>query len=256
MRFVWELTSRYANWLFLCLIFAGVSVDADTNHRSTIISYKTELVPNFIDQSILGTTTVKFLNSMTAKIRFEFPLNGLSIYRVALNSEPIPFSTDSKKLRIDLKGQRLDETNSLAISYGGRPDAGLIFGEDYLYTAYSTCHWMVCTEEPGLKFPFELHLIVPKTFKVVASGDSVSETAQAGGNVRHVWREDRPYSTYLFGFAAGRFREIRQVHAARLFRFLAVRKTTDHVRRLFGDTARRKHRVTNVRVLGHDEARS
>jgi aminopeptidase N len=54
--------------------------------------------------------------------------------------------------------------------------------------------------------------------------------------VRYAWREDRPYSTYLFGFAAARFREASAKEGAVELRFLSPGFTPEQLERIFAGT--------------------
>jgi aminopeptidase N len=55
-----------------------------------------------------------------------------------------------------------------------------------------------------------LRLTLPAGLGSVAPGRRLEQKTLADGRVQHVWRQDRPHSTYLFGFAAGRFQKASQ----------------------------------------------
>jgi aminopeptidase N len=126
-------------------------------------------------------------------------------------------------------------TASLLVEYHGTPRRGLTFDGDSVYTTYSTCDWMFCAQDrPGDKATLRLELTLPRGLRSIGSG-TLSLTPQ-GAQERHVWRETRPYSSYLFGFAAGRFRTVEgQSGRTRLLHVSAV-ATPDELARVFTDT--------------------
>jgi aminopeptidase N len=88
-----------------------------------------------------------------------------------------------------------------------------VFGEGTAYSNYFTCDWMVCDiDRPGDKATLRLDLILPAGKTSIASGIQAGRTSAGPGLERHRWIQDRPYSAYLFGFAAGFDRRIATRH--------------------------------------------
>lgn len=93
---------------------------------------------------------------------------------------------------------------TLRVAYHGTPRRGLTFDGASVYTSYSASEWMFCAlDRPGDKATLTLALTLPRGFRSIGSGGL--RVSSAGTRERHTWRETRPYSSYLFGFAAGRF---------------------------------------------------
>jgi aminopeptidase N len=91
---------------------------------------------------------------------------------------------------------------------------------------------MFCAQDrPGDKATLSLALTLPRGMTSIGSGRL--SRSRAGTGERHLWREDRPYSSYLFGFAAGRFATFtpsgRALHASAVV-------GADDLERLFPDT--------------------
>jgi len=108
---------------------------------------------------------------------------------------------------------------TLRVAFHGTPRRGLRFDGASVYTGYSTCDWMFCAQDrPGDKATLTLALTLPRGMQSIGSGRLTR--SRAGSRDRHTWREDRPYSSYLFGFAAGRFAtwtsDGRALHASAL----------------------------------------
>lgn len=116
----------------------------------------------------------------------------------------------------------------------------MVFGEKLVYTDFFTCHWMVCSEEPGDKAEFGLEVIAPTGYQVVASGRLVAESDDGSGQVSSRWEEERPYSPYLYGFAAGEFIETFADAGSVKLRFMGLSgsESADSLRRKFQDTER------------------
>jgi aminopeptidase N len=128
---------------------------------------------------------------------------GLQILEITERGAPRRFALDGGHLRVVVEPPAAEgETRTLAIRYRARPSNGLTRLDDLVYTAYHTRDWMPCNFDPGDKARFELSLVVPKAWAVLASGNPSDPVAVTGGE-RQRWTLDIPHSTYLFGFAAG-----------------------------------------------------
>jgi aminopeptidase N len=91
---------------------------------------------------------------------------------------------------------------TLRVAYHGTPARGLTFAGDSVYTTYWACDWMFCAQDrPGDKATLRLSLSLPRGMTSIGSGRF--RRASLGPRERHVWTEARPYSAYVFGFAAG-----------------------------------------------------
>ena len=230
------------------LLIAAASVCAApmlTKEDIEIVDYRARIVPDLAAKTISGTTTIRFKSTRIAEgdgpIEIAFPLNALMIKAARFNGAAVSFqlrSADSSRdliVSVKTSGVGVDE---LAVDYHAKPAEGLKFGGNYLYTAFSTCHWMLCREASGDKATFRLELIVPSTFKVVASGAARSQDLLAGGLTLHTWEQQRPYSPYLFGFAAGEMTEVVAQTPTTTLRFMGVGQTTAELKLKFKDTAR------------------
>jgi aminopeptidase N len=121
---------------------------------------------------------------------------------------------------------------TLRVAYHGAPARGLTFVGDSVYTTYFACDWMFCAQDrPGDKATLTLELTLPRGLTSIGSG-RLARVAR-GVLERHTWREERPYSSYLFGFAAGRLATSRP--AARTVYASAV-AGPDELDQVFADT--------------------
>jgi aminopeptidase N len=117
-----------------------------------------------------------------------------------------------------------------------RSPRGVTFGPDGAYTIFFSCHWMVCREEPGDKATLSLAITVPRGATVVASGGPEAPRPTRDGLVRHVWREPRPHSSYLFAFAVGPFSRTVERHGRTALEYYAANVDPSMLARLFAET--------------------
>ncbi|MES3022442.1 MAG: M1 family metallopeptidase [Pseudomonadota bacterium] len=173
-----------------------------------ITAYKARIVPDIAAKSLSGTTRIYISTRVHDAPEFSFALNGLNVSAVDLNGKAVPFTGAEGRLKVAIPhAMRARSVHLLSVHYSGRPAQGLVFGPDFVHSVFSTCHWMICDDAPAIKALIELEVVVPAHYDVVASGEPVSTNADGAGMRRHLWRESRPYSSYLFGFAVGKFQQ-------------------------------------------------
>jgi aminopeptidase N len=175
-----------------------------------ITSYAVHIEIDLAARSVSGTATLRY--SAQAGSTLRLPENALRVDGVRTPDEAVPFRIESGSLVIELprfdhpptsRGQ--PTPGQIEIAYHAQPARGLVFGPEFVYTDFFTCHWMPCKETPGDKASFRLELVVPAPWSGVASGHLVEKSEAGPGRTRFVWQEERPYSPYLYGFAVGRF---------------------------------------------------
>jgi aminopeptidase N len=201
----------FALGISVFLGFAANSSAATLNNPIHVIHYDVEVSPDFKSHAIAGKTEMKFESLVDGLEKLSFSTHELKVSSVQAGSLPAQFSSENSTLTIAFakrlkRGQKI----TIAVEYQGTPQSGITFGEHSIYTAYDTCHWMICDQDnPGDKATLQLTLNLPKDLQVIASGKEVNKKPLADGLVQHVWREDRPYSAYVFGFTAGQFQVYR-----------------------------------------------
>lgn len=164
--------------------------------------YAARIAVDVARRSVIGVATLSVAPEPLAGV-LDLPQNGLEIQRVEARGQPVPFRVEAGKISIELPAAAPGGGAQVDIAYRATPEQGLVFHPDLVYTSFFTCHWLPCKEEPGDKASFRLDLTVPEAFTVVASGRLVQEVPIEAGLRRVVWEETRPYSPYLYGFAAG-----------------------------------------------------
>jgi aminopeptidase N len=171
-----------------------------------IIRYATRLRVDVRSRSVEGKTTITYVLPENARSVLYLPSHDLEISSVSSLGNPVKFQIDPGEIVLDLPRPTEDGGQAaIEIVYRGKPAQGLVFREGLVYTDFFTCHWMPCLDNPGDRAQFRLELVVPAAYQVVASGQHEGSRQAGAGQMEHVYLEDAPRATYLFGFAAGKF---------------------------------------------------
>lgn len=207
-----------------------------------VLDYRADLDVRPAEKRIEGDEEIDLASRSEALREVDLEAQGLEIAGVSSAGRALPFRTADGKLIVALDPPaRQGETRTLRVRYAGSPQKGLRFTAGGVYTAFNTSSWLVSKSNPGDKATLTLRLILPAGLEVAASGHPVSRETLPDGRERHVWREDRPYSAYLFGFAAARFSEGTTEATAAAgpvkLRFLAAGLTPAHLATVFAGTA-------------------
>jgi len=145
----------------------------------------------------------------------------LDVTGASVGGEALEFSSDGKKLRIDL-GRELDlgAVTTIDIAYSTQPRRGLYFvGPDDAYPDKPTQvwtqgqdedsrYWFPCFDSPHEKATSELIATVPASWFALSNG-ALQSDEEAGGRRTFHWKLDVPHSCYLITLAAGEFTEIK-----------------------------------------------
>lgn len=160
----------------------------------------------------------------------------LTIRSVRVGSAPRDFALADGRLRIPLSGPGNTGKEVVEIAYYGAPSTGLFFEDAAIYTIFHTGRWMPCHDVPGDKATLTLRVTAPAALDVVASGLLRSREGLEGGLATHTFRLALPHSSYLFGFAAGRFHAYTGAAGKVGLSFISADRSEAELRRIFADT--------------------
>jgi aminopeptidase N len=194
----------------------GVSLALNDYRKKSIsdIEYKISLnIPEGKSAPIEGRETIEFnLSDVSQPLVIDFNTDSSKVKSVS-----VPY--DYKNEHIIIHPDNLHEgKNSITIEFIAG-DLSLNRNEDYLYTLFvpdraSTC--LPLFDQPNLKATYQLQLQVPKDWKSV--WNSLDKT--------------KPISSYLFAFAAGKFKTITQDGMTMYYRetdSVKVKKNADEI---------------------------
>jgi aminopeptidase N len=203
-----------------------------------VVAYRVVIRPDILSHSIDGQTQIVVERRGPGDGEVSFGLNGLVVSEVLVDTKPQPIRIHDDRLDVAIPGELGADPVTLAVTYHGQPSQGLVFGPDYVRSTWGSNHWMICDERPGQRARFEIELIVPRDYEVVASGEPVAKRFESPSLTRHVWRQARPYPSYLFGFAAGRLTKASGAARKTRLEYFGIEDGPEALRRKFRDTAR------------------
>lgn len=202
-----------------------------------VLDYAVLLQPDLRAKSLTGSTRIAVKGLSGTVERLRFTENSLDLHAVEVDGRPARVNRDGSAIEVVLpRPLRQGKIARLSFSYSGAPERGIVFGEGTAYSNFFTCQWMICDiDRPGDKARFSLDLILPSGTASMASGVLTGRFQHGAGLERHSWRQQRPYSAYLFGFAAGfEPRSISNHRGVELV--LAGKLPAAELRRLFEDS--------------------
>lgn len=194
------MTSTLALALLLATADApGPDIDA--------LVYDVAVTPDFTTKTIAGSTRLHFRSLHAGLTTITLSSNALHISAATLDGMPITFVAAEKTLTFTLPhALARGEDAVLELAYNGTPKRGVTFDGDSVYAAYFACDWMICLQDsPGDKAAITMAITLPTGMTAVGIGNETSVKRIGDGLELHRWESDRPYSAYLYNFAAGHF---------------------------------------------------
>jgi len=204
-----------------------------------VLRYDARVEPDIAAGTVTGTVSIQFTSRTTELGEIALDRGGLTIDAVRADGGTQRFAASEGHVAIALSRPAHEgETRTIEIDYHGAPRRGIRFfpERDQVYTVFSTSQWLVCVDAPDDKAALSLTLVLPARLAGVASGRLVSQRALPNGRTASEWRQEKPVSTYTFGFAAGPFHEVTERHGPVQLRSLATQFSGRELRRIFRDT--------------------
>jgi aminopeptidase N len=201
--------------------------------------YEVQLAPDIAARSVVGHVALTLATDRQGPLQLDAG-EGLSIDSISERGQPLRFNRGGGVLTVDLPpasagvGERVVD-----VRYHGMPASGMRFlpALQQVYTAFSTRQWLPCIDSPAHRATLTLTLDLPAGLLAVANGRLQRSERRPDGGSRSVWVQAEPVPSYLFGFAAGPFREVVDDSAAPTLRFLGPASFSDEqLRQVFRDT--------------------
>jgi len=221
------------------VLLSGPAAAAGPAPAFRSIAYDVRLTPDFVAGVLSGVEYLRFESLSDGLDAVSFSANPLAVNATLDGQSDVAVTTEGSR-RIFHLPRRLakGERATLAMSFAGSPRRDVVFTPDEIHTGYFTCELMICdVDRPGDRATLRLTLTLPAGFDAVAPGVLVSRAAAGPGLETWRWREDRPYPSYLYGFAAGRYARATLPGGAALA-VLYAGETPERVQAMFADTAR------------------
>lgn len=179
-----------------------------------VLNYEVSLTPDLTTGEVTGEERVTFRSLRDGLDEVVFSGNALSVLPAGGQAATATRTEKGWVIRLRRplpKGARA----TLRLRYSGKPARGLVLAPNHIHTDYFACDWMICDQDrPGDKATLTLDITAPLGVSVLATGEVQAARFQRGVSIRHRFRLARPYSSYLYGFAIGRFLIVRKADGA------------------------------------------
>jgi aminopeptidase N len=204
-----------------------------------VLHYDVSIDINFDTHEIEGRTAIDLRARSAGQDRLQFSANSLRIESVTLGDRPLTAIMKDGALVVDLpRPLRAGERAKVTFTYKGPSARGLVFNGASVYAGYFACDWMICNlDDFGEKASIDLELHAPKGMISQGPGVLKKRSILPDGSERLLWRETRPYSAYLFGFALGNFKQAKAQAGRTELIYLSSTAEPERLQSLFAPTA-------------------
>ncbi len=239
---------KFAELMLLLLFLCAASLAATSGQTTStpsavpfdVTDYDAQVEPDIVNKTVTGKVSIKFISRTDNLAVVELDCGDLTIDAVRAGGEAQRFVRSAQRVSIALShSAKAGEMREIEVDYHGAPRRGIRFFPelDQVYTVFATSQWLVCVDAPDDKATLRLNLILPANLSNVANGQLVAEHALPNKRTAYEWRQEKPVSTYTFGFAAGHFHTLTERHDRVQLRYLATQFSDRELRRIFRDTA-------------------
>jgi len=216
---------------------AACAADAIPGKGFQVERYTVALRPDLATTAVSGTETIVVESLSDGLARLSFTPNALRIEGAMVDGAPVEATSNAQALVFTLpRPLRRGGKATLSFRMSGRPARGVAAIPSGLYTGYFACDWMVCLQDsPGDKADFALDLFLPAGARSASVGRAEPAKILPGGLMLHRWRSTRPYSPYLYAFAAGAFARRTSKTGVGELTYLGAAAAGDDLGRLFAE---------------------
>ncbi|TPE46320.1 M1 family metallopeptidase [Pontibacter mangrovi] len=192
----------------------GVSEELADYRKQVLsrISYDISLhIPEQKQQPVLGSETITFrLSDNSQPLQLDFKEKPEHLNQVWLNGKQLEAKLENEHIVLPAKELKVGE-NEVKIEFIAG-DLSLNRNEEYLYTLLVPDRARTVLpvfDQPNLKATFKLNLTLPKDWNALANGALVDSTV-AENSKSYTFAPSDTIPTYLFSFAAGKFKHVQR----------------------------------------------
>ncbi|PWU04113.1 MAG: peptidase M1 [Terriglobia bacterium] len=201
----------------------GISEALASERHNNIRALRYDLtfrIPQNKTEHVQGNAVIQFQLRVPSAIVLDFDQPRDHVRSVRAGERSLDFEMTAGHLVIPASAVRAGE-NRIAIGFTAGDEA-LNRNDEFLYTLFvpARAHRAFpCFDQPDLKARYTLSLEIPAAWQAVANGAETGPAEALSSERRWIhFAETPPLSTYLFGFAAGRFHVVRAERNGRTFR--------------------------------------
>ncbi len=176
------------------------------------------VIPQKRSEAIRGSETLRFALRAPRRVVLDFAQPRDRVWSILIGEKPVGAEFAAGHVIIPASATKAGE-NVIRIAFMAGDDS-LNRNDDFLYTLFvpARAHFAwPCFDQPDLKARYSLSLSVPSGWQAVANGAEL-DRASSGETTTVRFAETQPISTYLFAFAAGKFRVETAERNGRTFR--------------------------------------
>ena len=216
-----ECMTRCRRGRLFRIVAGALTLAALPAAAQTADHYELTLRPDYDARMLVGHARILLNAQELRSLVVELASPNLLVGSVAVDGSARPFEKTSTGWRFALGDApgTMPSPVRVEIEYRAPAANGLVFGDQYVHTAFNTCQWLPCVGPDLGRATVAIDLVLPPGQRWVASVGT------------------RPYPLYTIGFAAGRFAEVVDTADSRL-RYLGAIDDEDALRTKFKDTAR------------------
>jgi aminopeptidase N len=221
------------------LMVSSISAVAAEKRGFDVLHYTTMLDLDIAAGEVHGEQVVRFRAADAPLQQLVLDSGALVVASVQHNGRPLVFVQKDGKLTITLAGPlQAGRESSVELKYQGKPAFGLEFAaaRNEVYTIFSTSQWMPSIDAPDERATLELALRLPKELLATAVGDALPSRDLGGGRIEHRWHLRTPMPGYVYGFAAGPYRHVQQMHGKTRLNYYAVDRSQAELQQVFTAT--------------------
>ncbi|WP_276496336.1 M1 family metallopeptidase [Pontibacter litorisediminis] len=192
----------------------GVSKELADYRKQVLsrIAYDISLqIPEQKQQPILGSETITFrLSDNSRPLQLDFKEAPDHLKQVWLNGKQLEAKLESEHILLPAEDLKIGE-NEIKVEFIAG-DLSLNRNEEYLYTLLVPDRARTVLpvfDQPNLKATFKLSLTLPKDWNALANGALVDSTLTENSK-RYTFATSDTIPTYLFSFAAGKFKHLQR----------------------------------------------
>ncbi|WP_214072333.1 M1 family aminopeptidase [Mucilaginibacter sp. dw_454] len=208
-------TAAHAQQTKPVAIVPGVSFELATYRASVISNVKYTMffaIPENRVDSIYGSMRVEFdLKDAGQPLQIDFKQPATHIRFVGRGDDwGVKYNFQDEHIIIDTKYLKPGH-NQFSVQFIAGNES-LNRNDDFLYALFVPDRARTvfpCFDQPDLKAVFNLNLLVPKSWKVLANAD-IKSTEARGQNIFYSFNKTDKLPTYLFSFTAGKYTDVKQ----------------------------------------------
>lgn len=207
----------------------GVSLALAQERKAQItdVSYSLHFtIPESKSDSITGTVDVNFILKEKLPVVLDFRASNDRIQDVKVEGSSIRYRFEHGHIIVPRQHTTIGQ-NSISVSFVSN-DGSLNRSDEFMYTLLvpdraSTV--FPCFDQPDLKALFNLSLTIPNSWTALSNGEILNSHDINEYAKQISFKTTQPISTYLFAFAAGKFKQIKATIKGRTF--TAYHRETD-----------------------------